>query len=98
MGASARWPEGRGEGEGRGGRHRMSKSRKDDAKQRAAEPAGQVAFARELVPGGTTFAPGVPTRPVGGLTNAQGAPRHGRYPVWYNIVSRPRTTEQTSLD
>jgi hypothetical protein len=53
----------------------MSKRRKDNAKQRAAEPAGQVAFARELVPGGTTFAPGVPTRPVGGLTDAEGAPR-----------------------
>jgi hypothetical protein len=43
----------------------MSKHRKDDAKHQAVEPAGQVALARQLVPGGTTFAPGVPTRPVG---------------------------------
>jgi hypothetical protein len=76
----------------------MSKHRKDDAKQRPAEPARQVALARELVPGGTTFAPGMPTRPVGGLTDAQGAPRQWSYPVGYNIVSRPRITEQTSFE
>src|SRR5258707_12381917 len=95
MDASERWPEGRGEG--RGGRHRMSKHRKDDAKQRAAEPARQVALARELVPGGTTFAPGVPTRPVGGLTDAQGAPRQWGYPVGYNIIPRPASAGQTTL-
>ncbi len=76
----------------------MSKHRKDDAKQRAAEPARQVALARELVPGGTTFAPGVPTRPVGGLTDAQGAPRQWSYPVGYNIIPRPRIAEQTSFE
>jgi hypothetical protein len=76
----------------------MSKSRKDDAKQRAAEPARQVALARELVPGGTMFAPGMPTRPVGGLTDAEGAPRQWSYPVGYTIVSRPRITEQTSFE
>jgi hypothetical protein len=76
----------------------MSMHRKDDAKHRAAEAAGQVALARELVPGGTMFAPGMPTRPVGGLTDAQGAPRQWSYPVGYNIVSRPRITEQTSFE
>jgi hypothetical protein len=76
----------------------MSKRRKDDTKQQAAGQAGQVALARELVPGGTTFAPGMPTRLVGGLTDAQGAPRQWSYPVGYNIVARPRITEQTSFE
>jgi hypothetical protein len=76
----------------------MSKHRKDDAKHWAAEASGQVALARELVPGGTTFAPGMPTRPVGGLTDAESAPRQWSYPVGYNIVPRPRITEQTSFE
>src|SRR5258708_32831163 len=76
----------------------MSKRGKEGAKQRAGEPAGQVALARELVPGGTMFAPGMPTRPVDGLTDVQGAPRQWSYPVGYNIVSRPRITEQTSFE
>src|SRR5258708_39248726 len=76
----------------------MSKRGKEGAKQRAAEPAGQVALARQLVPGGTMFAPGMPTRPVGGLTDAEGAPRQWSYPVGYNIVSRPRITEQSSFE
>lgn len=48
--------------------------------------------------GAALFPPGVPQRPVPGLAGPDGAPRQWAYPTGYNILQRPRATEQTTFD